>query len=416
MLRIHKVNPAKHRETATVRVDYEDPYLALTSLLVDAATLEHSLLSMYLYAMFSIRDEYKEVRGELNAASFQPQPPGRNAVQPVGAVPSQPEKQTSFLDVTIEEMQHLAIVNQLLYELCAAPCLERHTFPHRFEIYPFPLELRSLDRFVAATFTWIEAPADELKKTDDNRFVLELEDVVNAGCQADVVREFREGKGLEPLGSLYNKILECLDALRSDPPPFLPDTFPWGVWSDRIDWVRNQGEIVHYRFFRSLFDGSAFGKDASIWREGSSDYPAVSLEWKSAFGSREVSIASDHPARRLAWLSNLVYWTLLCLLDVSYRTNNRKLIYVAIEQMASGLWWLGLELAHEHQVGMPFDVMLVRYNVGRDEASTLAIIERLVLEARKVAESLKSHNLLPPQFDVQLFQRTLDALRPRPRD
>lgn len=57
--------------------------------------------------------------------------------------------------------------------------------------------------------------------------------------------------------------------------------------------------------------------------------------------------------------------------------------YLAIEQMAWGLWWLGLELAHKHRVGMPFDVMLVRYNVGRDEASTLAIIERHVLEARK---------------------------------
>lgn len=413
MLRIQRPNLAKDRKKATVRVDYEDPYLALTSLLVDAATLEHSLLSMYLYAMFSVRDAYKEVRGDLSSESFQPQPPGRNAVQPLGAAPA--AKPTTFLDVTIEEMQHLAIVNQLLYELCAAPCLERHTFPHRFEIYPFPLQLLSLDRFVAATFTWIEAPADELnKQTGDGEFLAELEQVVDAGCK-NGVKEFREDKNLEPLGSLYNKILECLDALRSDPPSFLPDTFPWGVWSDRIDWVRNQGEIAHYRFFRSLFDGTAFGKDASIWTPGSPDYPAVPLEWKSAFGSRDVSIESSHPARRLAWLSNLVYWALLCLLDVSYRTNNRKLIYVAIEQMASGLWWLGLELAHTYQVGMPFDVMLVRYNVGRDEASTLAIIERLVLEARKVAESLKAQARLPVQFDILLFQRTLDALRPKAR-
>jgi hypothetical protein len=423
MLRIQKVNLAKKRTKASVRVDYEDPYLALTSLLVDAATLEHSLLSIYLYAMFSIRDTYQGVRGALSSATFQPQPPGYNAMQRGAvAVPLAPDDRAraarapaaapTFLDITIEEMQHLALVNQLLYELCAAPCLERHTFPHRFEIYPFPLELRSLDRFVAATFTWIEAPAAELVRAPGSPFVTELEHEVNEGCGDDVVKAFRETKGLEPLGSLYGKILERLDALRSDPPSFIPETFAWGVWSDRIDWIRNQGEIDHYRFFRSLFDGTAFGADAKIWSNGNSAaYPSVSLQWMSAFGSREDSIPSNHRARKLAWLSNLIYWTLLCLLDVSYRTNNRKLIYVAIEQMSSALWWLGLDLAHEHKIGMPFDVMLVRYNLGRDERSTLAIIERLVREARATAEKKEVRELLPRQFELALFQRTLDALR-----
>jgi hypothetical protein len=414
MLRIRKANPAKQEEP-TWRIDYEDPYLALTSLLVDAATLEHSLLSVYLYAMFSVRDRYSSVRGALDEHSFQPQPPGRNATQAPAGAPNQPERRATFLDVTIEEMQHLAIVNQLLYELCAAPCLERHNFPHRFDIYPFPLDLRSLDRFVAATFTWIEAPRDELKSSGDPQFLSELVRVVNDGCKRDVVKEFSgDDHSREHLGSLYNNILERLDALRHNPPSFLPSTFPWGVWSDRIDWVRNQGEIAHYRFFRSLFDGTAFDSDASIWTEGSESFPAVRLVWKSAYGSRDdVSIPNTSPARQLAWLSNLVYWCLLCLLDVSYRTNNRKLIYVAIEQMASGLWWLGLDLAHTHGVGMPFDVMLVRYNVGRDEASTLAIIERLVLEARRVSEKPEVREILPRNFDTRLFQRTLDALRPR---
>jgi hypothetical protein len=304
------------------------------------------------------------------------------------------------------------MVNQLLYELCAAPCLERHTFPHRFEIYPFPLQLRSLDRYVAATFTWIEAPAAALERRPDNRLVHELERVVNAGSEGDVVREFREDKGLDPLGSLYHQILERLDTLRMDPPSFIPKNFAWGVWSDRIDWIRNQGEIDHFRFFRSLFDGEAFGEDASIWDDRQHEaYPTAALEWKSAFRGRDQSVSQG--PQRLAWLSNLIYWTLLCLLDVSYRTNNRKLIYVAIEQMASGLWWLGLELAHVYGLGMPFDVMLVRYNLGRDERSTLEIIERLVREARRVAELPEVAERLPRRFDRDLFQHTLEALRPR---
>ncbi|HKP62217.1 MAG TPA: ferritin-like domain-containing protein [Polyangiales bacterium] len=411
MLRIRRVKTG--RSKPSLRVDYEDPYLALTSLLVDAATLEHSLLSVYLYALFSIRERYKDVRGELSSESFQSQPPGKNAMS--GQAPR--SAKATFLDVTIEEMQHLAMVNQLLYELCAAPCLERHTFPHRFEIYPFPLELRSLDRYVAATFTWIEAPAAALKRSSDNRLVEELEGVVNREANRNVVRE-REDKGLEPLGSLYNQILERLDTLRKDPPPFIPNSFAWGVWSDRIDWIRNQGEIDHFGFFRSLFEGSAFGGNASIWKLAPEHevYPATKLEWKSAFRGRDSSISQPgevHEAQGLAWLSNLIYWTLLCLLDVSYRTNNRKLIYVAIEQMASGLWWLGLELAHVYELGMPFDVMLVRYNLGRDERSTLQIIERLVREARHVAELPEVAERLPKRFDRLLFQRTLDALQPR---
>lgn len=407
MLRIRRSN---------IRVDYTDPYLALTSLLVDAATLEHSLLAMYLYAMFSVRDRYANLRGELTSKSFQPQPPGRNAIAP----PAVARPPATFLDVTIEEMQHLALVNQLLYELCAAPCLERHSFPHRFEIYPFPLELRSLDRFVAATFTWIEAPRDALRHTQGNDLVKKLEHVLNATLKRDVIAEFREGQQAEPVGSLYGSILEQLDKLRSDPPPFIPDNFPWGVWSDRIDWIRHQGEIAHYEFFRSLFDGSAFDADESIWDDPkAAAYPTRKLEWKSAFPSRSVSFTSSKdPRRRLAWLSNLIYWTLLCLLDVSYRTNNRKLIYLAVEQMASGLWWIGLDLAHKHRIGMPFDVMLVRYNLGRDERSTLAIIERLVLEAKRLAvqlgaEEIDGKSALPERFDPGLFDRTLDALRPR---
>jgi hypothetical protein len=400
------------------QLDYADPYLALTSLLVDAATLEHSLLSIYLYAMFSIRDKYEHVRGRLTSTAFQPQPPGHNAVNP----PAERKRPTTFLDVTIEEMQHLALVNQLLYELCAAPCLERHTFPHWFEIYPFPLELRSLDRFVAATFTWIEAPALELRPDPDNAFLKDLEEAVNAPYrdalaadrQKSLTDQFRDESG-DPLGSLYGKILERLDELRSNPPSFMPKTFAWGVWSDRIDWIRNQGEIDHYRFFRSLFDGTAFGVDDPklVWGDAKSDlYPSLALPWRSAFAGRGNSIENED-ARALAWLSNLIYWTLLCLLDLSYRTNNRKLIYVGIEQMASGLWWLGLELAQKHDTGIPFDVMLVRYNLGRDEPSTLAIIERLVLEARNVAERADVRPLLPTKFDPSLFQRTLDALKPR---
>jgi hypothetical protein len=393
------------RRKSDLRIDYADPYLALTSLLVDAATLEHSLMAMYLYALFSVKDQYAAVRGALSSQSFQPQPPG-------ALVPETKAAAVTFLDVTIEEMQHLALVNQLLYELCAAPCLERHTFPYLFEIYPFPLELRSLDRASAASFMWIEAAAKQLnpKASKDQRepqaLIEQVEQAIDLLPGQSNVADFR-GQDLEHIGSLYGQILERLDALRRQPPQFLAPTFAWGVWADRIDWLRNQGEIKHYRFFRSLFTGEAFGAGPEIWRDPHShEYPSLSLPWRTAFKSRKDNIGKG--ARELAWLANLIYWTLLCLLDLSYRSNNRKLIYVAIEHMASALWWLGLELAHKHGVGMPFDVMLVRYNLGRNDASTLAIIARLVREAQHHAQLLE--RVLPESFDLGLFERTLAAI------
>jgi hypothetical protein len=404
MLRIHRAKAQRH--SADLRIDYHDPYLALTSLLVDAATLEHSLMAMYLYALFSLKDQYAAVRGTLSARAFQPQPPGL----PSAAAPAVP----TFLDITIEEMQHLALVNQLLYELSAAPCLERHTFPYLFEIYPFPLQLRSLDRYSAATFMWIEASSTQLNRDapadrrESSELISEVENAIDAKPGEGRVARFRRKK-LEHIGSLYGKILECLDVLRAQPPAFLAPTFPWGVWADRIDWLRNQGEIKHYRFFRSLFSGEAFGSGPEIWRDRrSKDYPSLSLPWRTAFASRKHNLARR--TRSLAWLANLIYWCLLCLLDVSYRSNNRKLIYVAIEHMASALWWLGLTLAHQHRVGMPFDVMLVRYNLGRNDAATLAIITRLVREARRQAEQLAAEGLLPEAFDLGLFERTLAAI------
>jgi len=395
-----------------IHVDYQDPYLALTSLLVDAATLEHSLMASYLYALFSIKEEHDDLRGSLSPALFQPQPPTESS----GELVAPP--QLTFLEVTIEEMQHLALVNQLLRELGAAPCLERHPFPFVCEIYPFPLELRSLDRYAAATYAWIEASSTDVNlgyKAEGMAFRESLRQVIEEGRRAaGALPPALVAAGAvvprEHIGSLYTRILECLQILRHDPPAFLSPEFPWGIWTDRVRWIRDQGELRHFAFFRDVFTGKAFGADVEIWSDPiSKNYPSISLPWRTAFSNRSDSIERG-PQRDLAWLANLIYWTLLALLDVAYRRGARKLVYGAIEQMTSALWWLGLQLAREYGVGMPFDVMLVRYTLGRDDASTLAIIQRLVHEAKTRAKPLAKAGLLPILFDMQLFDRTLAAL------
>ena len=395
MLRMRR---APEPRKAGFGVDYKDPYLTLVRLLVDAATLEHTLLASHLYALFSIKDGYVGVRGELTPDVFRLQPPDARR-------PSMPH---SFLDVAIEELQHLAILNQLLYELHAAPCLERHAFPHRFETYPFELELRSLDRYTAATFTWLEAAAAEFDpELGDERLVEDLKHVITNGSKLNAAYAWKRVTGVERLGSLYARILELLAALQDDAPAFIPQSFEWGVWADRVDRVRNRGEIEHFHFFRSLFTGDAFGADETIWEDPrSQEYPAVVLAWKPALesGRRNNGTGVGH---ELARLSNLIYGSLLCLLELSCRSDDRRSIQVAIEQLASALWWLGLELAQEHHLGIPLEVMRVRYDLGRDDRVGWLIITRLIDEARSCAERI-GRAALPARFDLGVFERTLD--------
>ena len=63
-----------------------------------------------------------------------------------------------LLGVAIQEMQHLADVNELLVELGAAPVLVRQDFSYEPDIYPFPLNLEPMSRESLAKYVYCEAP------------------------------------------------------------------------------------------------------------------------------------------------------------------------------------------------------------------------------------------------------------------
>ena len=94
-------------------------------LLQEAAGLEHLLMVQYLYAAFSIKEEYVGVRGSMGAQYY------------VDNV------HTDLFGVAIEEMQHLDMVNTFLVNLGAAPNLIAQEFPFVCDIYPFALELKT---------------------------------------------------------------------------------------------------------------------------------------------------------------------------------------------------------------------------------------------------------------------------------
>jgi len=389
--------------------DYEDGYLELVRLLTEAAGLEQSLMVAYLYALFSLKEKYRPVRGDLgDRAYLEHSPAGRGGTDVLF------EKET-FLAVALEEMQHLSIVNLCLVDLGAAPNFTPHVFPFSSDLYPFDIELRSIDRYAAATYLWIEADDCALSldpackgRSEPEKFIKGVRRVLRRSAR---FRELEiDVQTPNHVGSLYRRIVKQMQEVASDPPNFLPTDLPWGEWEAKMNWILHQGEITHYKFFRGIYTGKAF-KNTKVWRLDPTDpdYPCLTFTRQTAYTGRKNTIQNPD-ARRLAWLSNLHYWIILCLLDSGYRGAELKLRYKAIDNMTIGLWHLGRHLSQAFSIGLPFDQMGPQYRLGRTPEMDLRIIVLLIKEAQRKANDLKNANLLPDGYDLRLFDITLEGL------
>ncbi len=383
--------------------DFSDPYLQLVHLLTQAAGLEHSLMAAYLYAGWSLRPAYRDVRGSVDGADF-----GLHRLD--ADVAADLEDQHTMLDVAIEEMQHLGLVNGLLCDLGAAPVLTPHTFPMSADIYPFAIELRPLTRPVAATFLWVEAESVKFSGTGPGEEPLWFRQLV-----AEVLGQLPDPIDREPvshLGSLYHAILRATQRVADDAPAFLDPKIDWQAWVHRMDWILGQGEIAHYRFFRSIFTGAVFDGDADggVWSDPAAPtYPARQLLRGSGWEHAPDRIVS-RDARRLAWLGDLHYWLILGLLDASYRGASLVGRYRAIGQMTRCLWSIGVELADTHEVGFPFDPLGPGYQYGKDPAAARHVLIRMAIEAHAVERELASAGLLPDDYAAGAIAEVLAEL------
>lgn len=397
--------PKSHPLVSGIAFEFSDDYLELLRLLVEAAGLEHSLMLSYLYASFSLRDEFAHLAGELSTSSYIQNSP----LGPAGTAAA--EIPTSLLGIAIEEMQHLSLVNKLLVALGAAPHVLPHVFPLSSDIYPFSIELRPFDRFSAATYLWLEASTGSFSSNpaaDAEREDPELIDQVLEILWQRRTHFHSTSLPTVPVshvGSIYRVVLRQLRRVAEHPPSFLATSFPWGEWEQRMHWVMGQGEVSHYRFFRDLFTGATCG-GTEAWENG---LCRNGFKWRTAYPARENSIPND-AARRIAWLSNLHYWCILAVLDLAFRSNSHRLRYVSIDHMTTSLYRLGRHLSRQYGVGLPFDAMSSRYTLGRDVHMTAAILERLVKETEHQAQVLDSHNLLPGDYDRSQFTITLQSI------
>jgi len=335
--------------------DFQDPYLELVRLVREASEIEHALLVQYLYASFSVKPRYQAVIGAGGDDSI------------------------SLVGVAVQEMRHLARVNDLLTDLHAAPNLVRQDFPYEPDIYPFELSMEPLSRRSSAKYIYAEADAKALDP-----------DIADAASQkyiAAVLGALGGGPRPNHIGSLYGNILDRLSDVIAAGLPGLPDLTHH---VSTLRGIKEQGEVAHYAFFKKLFTGEAFGAGPEIWSLDPADdaYPAHDIGIDpSAFEGHPRAIPEPH--RATAWLANLHYWLILGLLDLGLRTGEagEDLRFQAVAHMRSALRPLGTHLA-TLGVGIPFDPLSMGYAPGRDTAGTVFVLRRLAQESAVAAAAL----------------------------
>jgi Ferritin-like len=354
--------------------EFDDPYLELVRLLRESAQIEHALMVQYLYAAFSVKSQYSGI---------------------VGVAFANPN---GLLGIAIQEMQHLRYVSDLLSDLGAAPNLTSQDFPYDQDIYPFPLNLERLSRQSLAKYVFTEAPAAAVEPTP--------------GTHDPFLEALFETLGdIRPnhLGSVYGAVITLVRDVQATPPFALPDL---SGHITNLEFVKGEGETDHFNFFKSLFlaTHSGFGGDTHVWELSPEDpsYPSIAVPTNpSALGGHPGEIA-DMTLRALARLSNLHYWTILSLIDLSYRYGKSVYMFLAIAHMTGPLLELGRALAAK-QMGLPFDPSGLGFSPGIDEAAGVRALILVLEEANTLTGALRDE--LPIDFSFTTIDDTLAALR-----
>lgn len=356
--------------------DFSSTYMELVRLLHEAAEIEHSLMIQYLYAAFTIKPAYADLAGYGD--------PNAN----------------DLLGVAIQEMQHLAAVNELLVELGAAPVFIRQDFPYEPDIYPFELNLEPLNRKSLAKYTYTEAPAAALdrkqaKSAHDLLFIEQIDGVLGPDAKPNLV------------GSLYARVIDTLREFGSSSKNFKDAD----KWVARCENIKEEGELGHFQFFRNVFMGThaAFEGQPSVWHLSPSheDYPVLPLPTNpSAYVGHERQI-QDPVSLSICWLGNLQYWLILALLDFGFR-NSSPAHREATRTIMMGPLWAIARFLPTRGVGLPFDNMSMGSAPGRDKSENSKFIAYLSQEANALEKQLTEH--LPKDYPFGLVRQTLDPI------
>jgi hypothetical protein len=294
-------------------------------------------------------------------------------------------------------MQHLRGVNQLLVELGAAPVLTRQDFPYENDLYPFPFELAPVNDVNLCKWTYCEADPVRLGHVRSlNRESTYLHAVMEETLGGTIAANH--------VGKLYDAITTTLAELKEQGEVELN----YNQWFREIGDVKAQGEHGHFKFFHSLYEAShpLIAETPDIWSLPKDDprYPSYDVPVNpTAYDGRPTSIEDDD-LRALAWLGNMHYWSMLLLLDSSYRAEARDEAMQAQAIMLGPLHSLARYLPTKG-AAVPFDPLSMGFNPGVNDMASKRMTHLMMQETRDFARTIE--HLLPGDYNDAIYDQIL---------
>jgi len=291
---------------------------ALIYMLCEAAELEHGIMCQYLYAVFSMKEDAAEGLTEDQAAAVR-----------------RWRKQISH--VAVQEMLHLALVQNLLSAIGAAPHVSRPNFPQPASHYPAGVNLTLLPFGEAALrhFMFLERPEGmALHDAPGLAAFSRAAPVMRPGDIAPHAQDFAT------VGHLYRSIEAGIDHLAEKygerwlfvGPPRAQATQQYFGWPElvavtdvasahqAIDEILEQGEgprgdwrNAHFGQFVKILD------EFEQFREADRGFdpvrPVVPLNVRPSERDANVPLVTDPLAQRVMDLFNVCYEVLLLMLQ-----------------------------------------------------------------------------------------------------
>jgi hypothetical protein len=363
----------------------------LIHLLTEAAELEHNILCSYLYAAFSLKSGIEEGLFEREATAVA-------------------QWKRVILNVAVEEMGHLAIVNNLLIAIGGAPHFDRPNLPVAEGYLPacFTVRLTPFDEAALDHFIFLEHPEGS-----------SIHDHDTFGAEAEIVREVKDiqltpsAGDYETIAELYGMIREGLRSLvaKRGSVAFIRDCGARQIGPDVVDLagvsvitdlasalqaldvIVEQGEGSPQESEDSHF--ARFNAIRSEWAELKSSRPAFEPAHSAAHNpvmrrpadpTNRVWITAPEAVRHLD-LANAIYGQVLVLLEQTYAPAvsgaDRRAFVQAAMSLMHALSMLGQKLARmpaspDHPGVMAGLTFTVPRNLGaRGPGSAELVLERL---------------------------------------
>ncbi|WP_171177819.1 ferritin-like protein [Ruegeria sp. HKCCD8929] len=181
-------------------------------LLTVAAEIEHALMVQYLYAAYSIHDNFDDTARAGEARGIA----------------------TRLIQIAREEMGHLISVQNLLHLIGAPVHFGRQHSPYASQLYPFRFKLEPVSKATLAKYVTAESPMTRPDEFDDDKW----ERVIEIAKEA---RTANDGQMVRHVGAIF----EALIKLFEDPACGLKDadfTFnPVSLQARYDDWGYDPG-------------------------------------------------------------------------------------------------------------------------------------------------------------------------------